>query len=248
MLARYSTPEMDRVWSDEFKIMQWREIEAIAAYVMEGHKIIPEGVAAKVYKINDFKELLQECQEEEKTTQHDVVAFLNVLERRVGELGKYIHYGLTSSDLVDTGLARQMVKSLNIVLEATAELCRATHSLAIEHKHTYMMGRTHGMYAEPTTFGLVMLNFHNEFVRHVQKLDYVCTRAAVGKMSGAVGTYAHIPPTVEQEAMADIFLEPDKISNQVISRDRHADERRGDLCTRHAGHISGTPGSPDPSS
>jgi adenylosuccinate lyase len=189
MIPRYSTPEMDEIWSDEFKLGRWIDIESVVAYAMEGHKLIPTGLAEKIYahdgKRYDIKALLLECKEEEKITQHDVVAFIQVLERRVGPLGRFIHYGLTSSDLVDTCFAMQMVKSLITILDGTAELCRATHALATEHKHTAMIGRTHGQYAEPTTFGLVMLSHHNEFVRHVRNLDHVCKHIAIGKLSGA---------------------------------------------------------------
>ena len=227
MIPRYNVPEMAEIWSDEFKIASWIEIEAIAAYIMEGRKIIKDGLAQEIYGIikndSDRKVFVLECLKEEQTTQHDVVAFLNVLERSVGKVGRFVHYGLTSSDLVDTCLAKQMVKSIGLVVTEIGALCRAIHNKAVEHKHTAMMGRTHGMFAEPTTFGLVMLNFKSELIRNIDRLDNACTNAAVGKMSGAVGTYAHIPPAIEEQAMQDLSLAPEKVSSQIVSRDRHAE-------------------------
>jgi len=222
MIPRYSIPELEAIWTDEHKIKLWLRIEQTAMNVMHKHGAIPERIT---FSINDAssQEFISACKEKEKSTQHDVVAFLSVLEDALGKPGRYIHYGMTSSDLVDTGLALQMKESVGLIQDTLAVLCSAVLEKAVEHKNTLIMARTHGRFAEPSTFGLVLLNHYSELCRHITRLVNVKSMVAVGKLSGSIGLYAYVPPTIEQELMKVLELTAEPISSQIVARDRHAE-------------------------
>jgi len=223
MIPRYESREMSEIWSDKGKIKNWLWIEHQAMQVMWGHGVIKCAADFSKFSGWDIDKFITDCREAEIETQHDVVAFLEVLERRLGPNGRYIHYGMTSSDLVDTGLALQMKDSVGLIQDALAVLCNTVLKTAVEHKNTLIMARTHGRFAEPSTFGLVLLNHYSELCRHVTRLVNVKSIIAVGKLSGSIGLYAYVPPIVEQELMKVLGLTAEPISSQIVARDRHAE-------------------------
>jgi len=219
MIERYSRSQMKKTWSDENKFDQWLRVEIAVCEAWAELGEIPREDIVKIrkasYNLNRVAEFL-------KVTHHDVTAFLNSVAESLGEESRFIHLGLTSSDVIDTALSLQLTQAADILGEDVAELVSVLKNKAVEHKYTIMMGRTHGVHAEPTTFGLKMALWSEEMKRNAQRLAEAKKSISVGKISGAVGTYATVPPQVEAIACARLGLAPAPISSQIIQRDRHA--------------------------
>jgi adenylosuccinate lyase len=221
VIERYTLPEMGELWTDTYKLKTWLQVEIAVCEAQAELGYIPsEAVEEIKAKANfDPKRVL----EIEAEVRHDMIAFLTNVNEYVGDAGRYIHLGLTSSDVLDTALALQLVASLDVLLERTEDLIQAIRYQAQQHRHTVMIGRSHGIHAEPITFGFKLAGWLAEMLRHRERLCRLRDRVAVGKISGAVGTYANIDPKVEALACQKLGLEPDTASTQVISRDLHAD-------------------------
>jgi adenylosuccinate lyase len=212
---------MRAVWSDERKVEIWLEIETLACEAMARLGLIPASDAAEIRKKAKFS--LSEIAEIEKRTNHDVIAFLENVAASVGPAARWIHQGLTSSDILDTTLAVQMGASAKILAEDLAALRDAIAEKARKYKRTPMIGRSHGIHAEPITFGLKLALMFDEFGRAEERLAQTSERIRVGKLSGAVGTHAHLDPQIERDVCEHLGLRPAKISSQIIQRDRHAE-------------------------
>jgi len=220
MIPRYSRPEMAALWTEEAKLNHWLEIEILACEGMAQIGVIPVEDAATIRAKAKYN--LAQVQENEKRTNHDVIAFLEEVATHVGPAGRFIHRGLTSSDLLDTTLALQLTASADLLLADLKTVRAAVAVRAREHKKTPMMGRSHGIHAEPVTYGLKLALMYDEFGRAEIRLREARAQIAVGKLSGAVGTHAHLDPRVEEYVCAKLGLAPAIISTQVIQRDRHA--------------------------
>src|SRR5271156_4759049 len=220
MIPRYSRPEMAALWSEEAKLAHWLEIEVLACEGMAAIGVIPHEDAQIIRAKAAFN--IEKVRENEKRTNHDVIAFLEEVAANVGGAGRFIHRGLTSSDLLDTTLALQLVASADLLLLDLAKLRDAIAVRAKEHKLTPMMGRSHGIHAEPITYGLKLALMYDEFGRAEKRLTEAREQIAVGKLSGAVGTHAHLDPRVEEYVCAKLGLKAAAISTQIIQRDRHA--------------------------
>ncbi|MEW6726266.1 adenylosuccinate lyase [Desulforudis sp. 1088] len=220
MIERYSLPEMKAVWSDENRFQKWLDVEILACEAMailgkipaEAVEVIKERARFDVRRINEI----------EKVTRHDVIAFLTCVSEYVGEEAKYLHLGLTSSDVVDTALAVRMVEAGRLILDKLEKLYRVLLAQAQKYRHTLIIGRTHGIHAEPMTFGLKMLLWAAETERNIARMKNAIEEVSVGKLSGAVGTYSSIDPFVEEYVCSRLLLVPAKVATQVIQRDRHA--------------------------
>jgi len=219
MIERYSRPQMKKIWSEENKFDQWLKVEIAVCEAWAEQGEIPRKDIVKIrkasYNSNRIAKFL-------KVTHHDMTAFLNSVAESLGTESRFIHLGLTSSDVMDTALGLQLTQAADILAKDIAELISVLESKAIEHKYTIMMGRTHGVHAEPTTFGLKMALWTEEMKRNAQRLAEAKKIISVGKISGAVGTYATVPPQVEKIACAKLGLTPVPVSSQIIQRDRHA--------------------------
>ncbi|HLB34480.1 MAG TPA: adenylosuccinate lyase, partial [Chthoniobacterales bacterium] len=221
MIERYSLPAMRSLWTEQRKLEIWLEIETLACEGMAELGIIPREDAKIIRNKGNFS--IEAIQEIEKRTNHDVIAFLENVASYVGEPARWIHRGLTSSDLLDTTLAIQMVESIDLLLKDLTELQTAIERRAQEHKLTPMIGRSHGIHAEPITFGLKLGVMFDEFSRSIERLKQTRHRVAVGKLSGAVGTHAHLDPKVETYVCKKLGLYPSALSTQILQRDRHAE-------------------------
>ena len=221
MIDRYSLPEMRSLWSEQRKLQIWLEIEILACEAMAEFGSIPKEEAAAIRRTATFD--IENVHEIEKRTNHDVIAFLEDVASRVGRASRWIHQGLTSSDLLDTTLAVQMTSACAILLDDLNHLRDAIARRAIEHKFTPMIGRSHGIHAEPISFGLKMALMYDEFARATQRLLQMRERIRVGKLSGAVGTHAHLDPNVEKYVCEKLGLKAAALSTQIIQRDRHAE-------------------------
>lgn len=221
MIARYSRPEMSRIWTEENKFRKWLEVELAALDGLARYGYIPRDIPAKVRKKASFR--VERIREIEKTVNHDVIAFLTNVAEKVGPAGRYVHYGLTSSDILDTAFALQLKDASRVLLRELKKLIEILKNKAMEHRYTVMAGRTHGVHAEPTTFGLKMLLFYEEFRRGLRRFEAAARTVAYGKLSGAVGTFAHIGPEVEAFVCQKLGLKPAPISTQILQRDRHAE-------------------------
>jgi adenylosuccinate lyase len=211
---------MGGLWTESYKYKTWLQVEiAVCEAQAELGKVPPEAIAIIKEKA-DFDP--QRILEIEATVKHDVIAFLTNVNEYVGDAGRYIHLGMTSSDVLDTALALQMGTSLDLILKHVGTLIKAIRDQAKQHRYTVMVGRSHGIHAEPITFGFKLAGWLAEMLRHEERLKLVKDEIAVGKFSGAVGTYANIDPQVEAIACQKLGLRPDTASTQVISRDRHA--------------------------
>ena len=223
MIPRYTSPEMAALWSPETKFATWLEIELLVAEAQAKAGLIPEDAArhlrdrARVTSVARIEEI------EEKETRHDVVAFLRVVGQTVGADARYLHHGIGSSDIVDTALSVHMVRAADLITAALERLRRALASLARSHRSTIMAGRTHGVQAEPITFGLKAALWYAEVGRDLERLRRARAVIAVGKISGEVGTFAASPPEVEAYVCAHLGLVPAPVSSQVLQRDRHAE-------------------------
>jgi adenylosuccinate lyase len=219
MIERYSRPQMKKIWSEENKFDQWLKVEIAVCEAWAELGEIPRKDIVKIrkasYNLNHIAKFL-------KVTHHDMTAFLNSVAESLGEESRFVHLGLTSSDVLDTALGLQLTQAADILAEDIADLISVLESKAIEHEYTIMMGRTHGVHAEPTTFGLKMALWAEEMKRNAQRLAEAKKIISVGKISGAVGTYATVPPQVEKIACARLGLTPTPISSQIVQRDRHA--------------------------
>ncbi len=221
MIERYTLPEMGELWTDTYKFKTWLQVEIAVCEAQAELGYIPtEAVEEIKAKANFDPERVLEIEAE---VRHDVIAFLTNVNEYVGDVGRYIHLGLTSSDVLDTALALQMVASLNLILECLEELIQAIRYQAQQHRHTVMVGRSHGIHAEPITFGFKLAGWLAEVLRNRDRLVRLRKDISVGKISGAVGTYGNIDPRVEAIATQKLQLQPDTASTQVISRDRHAE-------------------------
>jgi len=219
MIERYSRPHMKKVWSEETKFDKWLKVEIAVCEAWAEQGAIPKEAIPKIRKACcDLKRM----EEVLKETHHDVTAFLKSVSESLGEESRFIHLGLTSSDVIDTALALQMVEAADILAKDIDELTAVIRQRALEHKHTIMMGRTHGVHAEPTTFGLKLALWVEEMKRNAYRLAEARKTIAVGKISGAVGTHATVPPKVEEIACTRLGLQVAPVSSQIIQRDRHA--------------------------
>ena len=219
MIERYSRPQMKRIWSDESKYAKWLDVEiAVCDAWAELGKIPRKAIP----KIKMARCNLKRMQEILKETHHDMTAFLGSVSESLGEESRFIHLGLTSSDVMDTALSLQLVEAANLLNQDIKELIAVLADKALKHKYTVMIGRTHGIHAEPTTFGLKLAIWIEEMKRNRHRLAEATKAIAVGKMSGAVGTYATTSPDIEERTCAKLGIIPATISNQVLQRDRHA--------------------------
>ena len=220
MIERYSRKELKEIWSDYNRYTIWLEIEIAAAEAMEKLKIIPRGVSKAVKKKGkiNVKRILQI----EEKVKHDIIAFLTSITERVGPLGKYLHKGMTSSDVLDTCFNLQLKQSGEILLKDLIVLISTLKKQAIKNKFTICVGRSHGIHAEPVTFGLKMLSFYQEFLRNKKRLERAINEISTCAISGAVGTFANVDPRVEKYVAKKLGLSVEPISTQVIPRDRHA--------------------------
>ena len=220
MIDRYSGPEMRRVWSDEARLVGWLEVELAATAARAARGEVPAGTVERIRRsarIDPDRMLAIEAE-----VHHDVIAFLSMLAESVGDDARHLHAGMTSSDLVDTALARQIVAAGRVLELSIARARAAAWKLAQEHRRTPMVGRTHGIHAEPITFGLKCLIWSEELGRDQHRLEAALAGCAVGKFSGAVGTLVHLDAAIEADALARLDLTPEPIANQVVHRDRHA--------------------------
>ena len=223
MIPRYARAPMVAIWSEEARHRIWFEIEAHAGDAMADLGLIPRENAEAVWRAREARFVSERIAEIEAVTRHDVIAFLTHLAEIVGaDEARFVHQGLTSSDVLDTALAVQLARACDILLADLDDLMAALRARAFEHKLTPTVGRSHGIHAEPTTFGLKMARFHAEFARARRRLVAAREEVAVGAISGAVGTYAQVDPRVEAHVCAKLGLTPETISTQVIPRDRHA--------------------------
>jgi adenylosuccinate lyase len=221
VIERYTLPEMGELWTDNTKLKTWLQVEIAVCEAQAELGYIPALAVAEIKAKANFD--LRRVLEIEAEVRHDMIAFLTNVNEYVGDVGRYIHLGLTSSDVLDTALALQMVGSLDVLWSCVEELEQAIRYQAQQHRETFMVGRSHGIHAEPMTFGFKLAGWLAEVCRHHQRLVQLRQNISVGKISGAVGTYANIDPRVEAIACQKLELEPDTASTQVISRDRHAE-------------------------
>jgi len=225
MIERYSIPEIRDIFKEENKYKKWVEIELTHLQVLEEEGLIPQGsyseVAEKVKDI-DYVEFAKRAKEIEKEVDHDVIAFLIALEERVGDKGRYLHFGLTSSDVVDTANALILKEALEKVIKELDSLIEEVKKKAVEYKYFPIMGRTHGVFAEPTSLGLKFLYFYSELLRARSRLEVALNEISVGKISGAVGNYVYLSPDIEEKILKRLNLKPERVSTQIVPRDRHA--------------------------
>ncbi|MCB9800260.1 MAG: adenylosuccinate lyase [Candidatus Omnitrophica bacterium] len=221
MIERYTNPEMGKIWTEQNKVQKWLDVELRALEALALYGYIPKNIPAKVRKKAGFN--LKRIHEIEKVVNHDVIAFLTNLAEKVGPVGRYVHYGLTSSDILDTALAVQIKEATALLLKELKNLLKALRFQARKHRNTLMVGRSHGIHAEPTTFGLKMALFYEEFKRNLVRLERADETIGYGKISGAVGTFANVDPRVENYVCKKLGLKPDPISTQIVQRDRHAE-------------------------
>lgn len=220
MIERYSRPEMAHIWSEETQFRTWLDIEVLACEAWAKLGKIPASDLKNIREKAGFD--IQAIRETEKRTKHDVAAFVSEVQKTVGDSGRFVHLGLTSSDIVDTAFAYRLSKSAELILKTLKECLETTKTRALQNKNTVMMGRTHGIHAEPMTMGMKWLLWHDSLKRSYQRIKAAQKEISVGKLSGAVGNYAHVPPEVEKYVCEKLKLEPDSLSTQVISRDRFA--------------------------
>jgi adenylosuccinate lyase len=221
MIPRYTHPEMGRIWSETRRYETWLQVEVAAAEAMADAGIVPAEAARDLREKGGFD--IARIDEIERTTHHDVIAFTTAVAERVGPSARWLHFGLTSSDVVDTAQALQMVEACDLTLGNLDALAAAIRERAMEHKRTPMIGRTHGVHAEPMTLGLKLALWYAETRRNVDRVRRARESVRVGKLSGAVGTFAHLDPAIEAAVCRRLGLEPAPISSQVIQRDRHAE-------------------------
>src|SRR5499427_3485251 len=221
MISRYTHPEMGRFWSDQRRYETWLLVESAAADAMAAAGIVPPEAARDIRERGAFD--VARIYEIERTTQHDVIAFTTAVAEHVGPSARWLHFGMTSSDVIDTAQALQMRDACDLILKDLDALSDAIRDRAIAFRRTPMIGRTHGVHAEPMTFGLKLALWYAEVQRDIDRVRRARTVVSVGKLSGAVGTFAHLPPQVEEDVCRRLGLEPAPVASQVIQRDRHAE-------------------------
>lgn len=221
MIERYTLPEMGAIWTEQNRFQKWLDVEIAACEVHAEMGTIPAEAVEVIKRKARFE--VERIHEIERTTRHDVIAFTTALAENIGPESRFVHYGLTSSDVVDTANALLMREAADLLLKDLDRLGKALQRRAVEHKETVMMGRTHGMHAEVTTFGLVLALYYADNERNKERLRRAHAAISVGKISGAVGTFAHLDPEVEERVCQKLGLTPAPISTQVIQRDRHAE-------------------------
>jgi len=220
MIERYSLPQMKAVWAQQNKFQKWLDVEIAVAEGLAEYGYIPRDAPAKIKAGARFT--VDRILEIEETTQHDVMAFVKAVTENLGDEGKYVHYGITSYDVVDTALSLLMRESADIIIADLERLAETVKTRAKEHKYTIMIGRTHGIHAEPITFGFKLAGWYAQIRRDIERMNIARKAVSVGKVSGAVGIYANIDPRVEQFVCAKLGLEPAEHSTQIVARDRHA--------------------------
>jgi adenylosuccinate lyase len=221
MIARYTHPEMGRIWSDQRRYETWLLVEIAAAEAMAAAGLVPADAARDIRERGAFD--IARIEEIERTTQHDVIAFTTAVAEHVGPSARWLHFGMTSSDVIDTAQALQMREACDLVLKDLDGLAGAIRARAFEHRRTPMIGRTHGVHAEPLTLGLKLALWHSEVGRNIERVRRARAVISVGKLSGAVGTFAHLPPSIEADVCRRLGLEPAAVASQIIQRDRHAE-------------------------
>jgi len=221
MIPRYTHPEMGGIWSDQRRYETWLQVEIAAVEAMAREGIVPAEAARDIREKAAFD--IPRIEEIERKTQHDVIAFTTAVQEHVGPSARWLHFGMTSSDVIDTAQALQMRQACDLILQGLDRLRAAVRVRAEEHRHTPMIGRTHGVHAEPMTFGLKLALWYAELERDTERMRHARTVIAVGKLSGAVGTFAHLPPAIEAAVCEALGLTPAPVASQVIQRDRHAE-------------------------
>ena len=221
MIERYTLPEMGAIWTEENKFQKWLDVEIAVCEVHAEMGTIPPEAVEKIKRTAQFS--VDRIHEIERITRHDVIAFTTALAENIGPESRFVHFGLTSSDVVDTANALLMRDAATVILDDLERFGQVLRRRAMEFKHAQMIGRTHGVHAEPTTFGLVLALYYADNERNKQRLAAARDRISYGKISGAVGTFAHLDPEVEQRVCQRLGLKPAPISTQVIQRDRHAE-------------------------
>ena len=221
MIQRYSLPEISQIWEEKYKLQKWLEIEILACEAQAELGIIPKSALKNIKEKANFS--IKRMQEIEAEIHHDVIAFLTTVAEYVGEDARYIHLGMTSSDILDTALALQMRDAGELILDKMNELKSAIKDKATEHKYTVMIGRSHGIHAEPITFGLKLAVWFSEMERNIKRMENAIKNITYGQISGAVGTFAHLQPFVEEYVCEKLGLRPAPISTQILQRDRHAE-------------------------
>ncbi len=220
MIARYTRPLMGQIWSDENKYRMWLAVETAASETLAEDGIVPMEAAKAIRERGDFS--VARIQEIEAEVKHDVIAFTTAVAEKIGPESRWLHYGLTSNDVVDTAQALQIKAASVLIREDLLALIKILKTRALEFKHTPTIGRTHGIHAEPTTFGLKLLNWYAEMRRNLERFDAAAEQIRIGKLSGAVGTFGHLSPKHEERICEKLGLEPAPVATQVIQRDRHA--------------------------
>ena len=221
MIPRYTPPEMGRIWSDQRRYDSWLRVESAAADAMATHGVIPADAARDIREKGSVD--VSRVEEIEAVTRHDIIAFTTAVAEKVGPAARWLHFGLTSSDVLDTALALQLREACTILLTDLDGLADAVRGRAEEHRHTPMIGRTHGVHAEPMTFGLKLVLWFDEIRRDHDRVERARDIVSVGKISGAVGTYAHLDPVIERAVCERLDLRPARVASQIIQRDRHAE-------------------------
>jgi adenylosuccinate lyase len=221
MIARYSRPEMARIWSDENRFGTWLRVEIAATEVLADRGVVPREALLAIKQRARFD--VARIDAIEREVQHDVIAFVSAVAESVGPEGRWLHYGLTSSDVVDTALAMLMRDACDLIASGLERLLEAVRERAFRHRHAPMIGRTHGVHAEPMTFGVKMALWFAELQRQRERVARARATIAVGKLSGAVGTFSHLPPEVEEAVCARLGVAPAPVTSQVLQRDRHAE-------------------------
>jgi adenylosuccinate lyase len=221
MIPRYTRPEMGKIWTDQRKFETWLQIELVVCEALSQLGQIPAEVVREIKEKASFD--IHHIDEIEKVTKHDVLAFLTNVGESIGPLSRYLHYGLTSSDILDTSLALLLKEASELILQDIHRLLEALKKKAFQYKETLMIGRSHGIHAEPITFGLKMTLWYDEMKRNLVRMQRAKETVSVGKISGAVGTFAHIPPSIEEFVCARLGLKPAPISTQIVQRDHHAE-------------------------
>ena len=220
MIPRYTTKEMGKIWEDENKFSKWLDIEKAVAAAQADLGMIPDQAAEDINKKSQFD--IKKIEEIESKTHHDVIAFLTDVSSHLGDSSKYLHYGLTSSDVGDTALSLQIIDAVNIIEKKMKNFTALLKEKAIKYAHTVMVGRTHGIHAEPVTLGLKFCLYAFEMKRNIERLKAAREVISYGKISGAVGTYANSSPQLEKKVCRILGLKPSPVSTQIIQRDRHA--------------------------
>jgi adenylosuccinate lyase len=221
MIPRYTHPDMGRIWSDQRRYETWLLVETAAAEAMAAAGIVPPEAARDIRERGAFD--IARIEEIEQVTQHDVIAFTTAVAEKVGPSARWLHFGLTSSDVIDTAQALQMREACDVLLTDLDSLADAIRERALQHRRTPMVGRTHGVHAEPMTFGLKLALWYAEVGRDIERVRRARAVVSVGKLSGAVGTFGHLPPEIEADVCRRLGLEPAPVASQIIQRDRHAE-------------------------